>query len=289
MINLIRVSIIICLSLSSIVLRGQENLNPIDAVNQLFDGMRTSDSIMVKNAFHPEARLLSIAQKKDGTIALPSNKVADFVKMVGTPHEEIYNEQLYEVKIEEDGRLATVWAPYTFYVGKKLSHCGTNAFQLVKGNNGWQIIQIIDTRYRENCEEAPSVLIHTLMDDWHHAAAVADEDVFFGSMTKDGIYLGTDDSERWLRDDMAEWADPYFQKESAWSFTAKDREIYFAEDGLTAWFEERLDTWMGPCRGSGVVKLTSEGWKIAHYNLAILVPNDKIDGFLELIGKEKKK
>ena len=193
------------------------------------------------------------------------------------------------MKIEVDGRLATVWAPYTFYVGKKLSHCGTNAFQLVKGDMGWQIIQIIDTRNKENCKDAPAILIHKLMDDWHHAAAVADEDVFFGSMTADGIYLGTDDSERWLRDDMAEWADPYFQKETAWAFTAKDRELYFAEDGLTAWFEERLDTWMGPCRGSGVVRLTPEGWKIAHYNLAILVPNDKVDGFLELIGKEKRK
>ena len=73
------------------------------------------------------------------------------------------------------------------------------------------------------------------------------------------------------------------------AFTAKDREIYFSEDEKTAWFEERLDTWMGPCRGSGTVQLTAEGWKIAHYNLAITVPNDKIDGFLDLIRLENPK
>jgi len=287
--KIIQLFLLFIFSINYSVVIAQSNTKPIDVVNQLFDGMRTSNGALVKNAFHPDAKLMSIAKKKDGTTTLPSNGVEDFVKMVETPHNEIYNEQIYDVQVQEDGNLATVWAPYTFYVGKKLSHCGTNSFQLVKENDSWKIIQIIDTRYKENCPEPPSILIHRLMDNWHHAAAVADEDVFFGSMTEDGIYLGTDDSERWLRDDMAKWADPYFQKETAWSFTAKDRELYFAEDGSTAWFEERLDTWMGPCRGSGVVKLTDEGWKIAHYNLAMLVPNDKVESYLKIIGKERKK
>jgi hypothetical protein len=50
-----------------------------------------------------------------------------------------------------------------------------------------------------------------------------------------------------------------------------------------AWFDEKLDTWMGICRGSGVVARTKEGWKIKHYVLSVTVPNDKITEFIELV------
>jgi len=125
--------------------------------------------------------------------------------------------------------------------------------------------------------------IHLLMDSWHNAAATADEDVFFGSMTQDCIYLGTDETEKWKRDELKEWSKEYFDRESAWSFTAFDREIYFTKDANTAWFDEKLNTWMGICRGSGVLIRTDEGWKLKHYNLAVTVPNEKINGFIELV------
>ncbi|MBI5914693.1 MAG: nuclear transport factor 2 family protein [Bacteroidetes bacterium] len=175
-----------------------------------------------------------------------------------------------------------------------MSHCGVDAFQLFKGENGWKITQISDTRRRENCQTEPAAdvpAIHRLMDAWHHAAAVADEDTFFGSMTPDGIYLGTDATERWLRDDMREWSKKYFDQETAWAFTAHDRQVYLSSDGQTAWFEELLDTWMGVCRGSGVLQKTSAngGWKIRHYDLAVTVPNEVINGFIELVKNAPEK
>ncbi|MBS9766494.1 MAG: nuclear transport factor 2 family protein [Flavobacteriaceae bacterium] len=41
-----------------------------------------------------------------------------------------------------------------------------------------------------------------------------------------------------------------------------------------AWFDELLDTWMGICRGSGVLEKTAKGWKIRHYVLSVTVPNE---------------
>jgi hypothetical protein len=125
-------------------------------------------------------------------------------------------------------------------------------------------------------------LINQFMDAWHDAAATADEDVFFWSMTENGVYLGTDKTEKWTRNEMAKWADEYFQKESAWSFTATDRDIYISEDGKTAWLNEKLDTWMGVCKGTAVLVLQESGWKIALYDLSVTIDNEKIDQFLEL-------
>jgi hypothetical protein len=54
-----------------------------------------------------------------------------------------------------------------------------------------------------------------------------------------------------------------------------DRELRVSEDGSVAWFEESLEhDALGRGWGSGVMINTSEGWKIAQYNLTVSAPND---------------
>ncbi len=124
--------------------------------------------------------------------------------------------------------------------------------------------------------------INLLLNNWHHAAATADEKVFFGSMTKDAVYLGTDRTEHWTKADFEKWSRPFFERDSAWSFKPKDRKIYFSPNGKTAWFDELLDTWMGVCRGSGVLLYTKEGWKLAQYNLALTIDNNKMKDVIKV-------
>ncbi len=50
-----------------------------------------------------------------------------------------------------EGVLASAWANYTFYVGGRVSHCGVNAYQLFRGEQGWQIVQLTDTRSSGTC------------------------------------------------------------------------------------------------------------------------------------------
>ncbi len=256
-------------------------------VKDLFDAMRAGDSSAMRPLFDPSARLQSAYTSKEGKAVLKGGEIEGFIASIGTPHEEVYDEHIFSYRTEIEGRLATVWTDYTFYVGEKLSHCGVNAFHLFQSEAGWKITQITDTRRRKNCEEDPRRIIHRVMDQWHLAAAKADEAVFFGSMTEDAIYLGTEGGERWLRDELKKWSEKYFAKDSAWDFTPSNRVIYFTEDKTTAWFEEDLASWMGPCRGSGVLALTEEGWKIKHYNLAVLVPNDKIQAFIKLMEEKE--
>lgn len=261
----------------------------IATIQRMFDAMRAGDSTMLRSTFDPSARLQTAVTNKEGKPLLINEMVDEFAKAVGTPHPEVWDERIWSYDVRVDGRLATAWTEYTFYLGDKMSHCGVNAFQLFKGENGWKITQITDTRRRDACQTEPSTdvdAINKLMDAWHHAAAVADEDTFFGIMTPDGIYLGTDASERWLRDEMKEWAKKYFERETAWAFTAHDRQVYLSSNGQIAWFEELLDTWMGPCRGSGVLQKTPEGWKIRHYNLAVAVANDVVNDYIKLLPKK---
>jgi uncharacterized protein (TIGR02246 family) len=116
--------------------------------------------------------------------------------------------------------------------------------------------------------------VNAVIDDWHRAAAQADETRYFNHMTPDAVFLGTDATERWDAQSFRAFAHPYFAKGTAWTFTPKSRHVMLDPDGDTAWFDESLDSASyGECRGTGVLRRVAGEWKIAHYNLTIPIPN----------------
>lgn len=124
--------------------------------------------------------------------------------------------------------------------------------------------------------------IDLLIDNWHQAAADANYNAYFQFMSDQFIYLGTDPTERWNKEQFGAFCKPYFDKGKAWDFRKIERHIEISKDGKTAWFDERISTWMKDCRGSGVLIKVGKEWKITQYNLAVLIENDKIDDFIQL-------
>ena len=118
----------------------------------MFDGMRTSDTTLMRTAFAPGAILQTIAKNKEGQLSVRSENINDFVAFIGKPHTEIYDERITFDVVKIDADLAIAWTPYQFYVSDKFSHCGVNSFQLVRLNGAWKIQYIIDTRRKEGCK-----------------------------------------------------------------------------------------------------------------------------------------
>jgi len=131
--------------------------------------------------------------------------------------------------------------------------------------------------------------INNVMDQWHKAAANADFEAFFAYMDDDGYYIGTDESEKWTIKEFKAFCKPYFDRGSAWDFKPIDRGVYFNKKKNIAWIDEKLDTWMGVCRSSGVLVKTRNGWKIKHYQLSVTVPNDIVRDFIQLVNQYKTK
>lgn len=128
--------------------------------------------------------------------------------------------------------------------------------------------------------------INTMLDNWHDAAAKADEARYFGAMTPEFVFLGTDPGERWDVTAFRTFSHPYFAKGKAWTFVPHDRHVILSPGGDVAWFDEKLDSASyGECRGSGVVRRLNGRWKIAHYNLTIPIPNDLTKSIVETIRK----
>ncbi|MFC5410785.1 hypothetical protein ACFPMF_15795 [Larkinella bovis] len=122
-------------------------------ISQLFDGMRKADTTLFKAVFAPGASLQSVAKNKEGVISVRTEAIPGFVASVGKQKPGTLDERLsaYDVKI--DAELALAWTPYVFYYNGQKSHCGVNAFTLVKINGFWKVQTIIDTRRREGCPD----------------------------------------------------------------------------------------------------------------------------------------
>lgn len=272
-------------------LPSTERTQVVSVVDSFIASLNRGDSSTLKKYVYKDVVFKSIENNKISTTPLSTFIFAIAFK----PRYNAWNEKIWNYNVQIDGQFASVWTEYSFFLDSSLSHCGVNHFLLFKEQTEWKITQITDTRRKDNCFKiSPNILfkneIDTVLNHWHQAAAKAEENIFFDSiMTVDAIYLGTDISERWLRDELKSWAKKVFDKDSAWDFKPYNRNLYFhPNSNEIVWFEESLKTWMGDCRGSGILVYDNGKWKIKHYNLAVSVPNDAMDKYLEIIVKKKK-
>lgn len=129
--------------------------------------------------------------------------------------------------------------------------------------------------------------VNAFVDEWHDDAANA-RLAYFDKIAADGVYIGTDRTELWKRDEFKAWAKKQFERKSAWSFKATRRNVYSTPDGSLIWFDELLDTPnMGPCMASGVIRKTAKGFEIVHYQLSMAVPNEVAGQVTKLIAGQK--
>jgi hypothetical protein len=121
------------------------------AINDLFDGMKKSDTALVRSAFSTAPILQTVIKNKEGKTVVLTEALDSFIVSIAKPHNETYDERIRFDIIRIDGELAIAWTPYQFYVGDKFSHCGVDSYQLIKVNGAWKIQYLVDTRRRQGC------------------------------------------------------------------------------------------------------------------------------------------
>ncbi|WP_374387332.1 nuclear transport factor 2 family protein [Brevundimonas sp.] len=128
-----------------------------------------------------------------------------------------------------------------------------------------------------------------VIDRMHAAAARADGPAYFALFTPDARFIGTDATERWTLDAFKAYAQPHFSRGQGWTYRPHDRVATLAPGDCrcVVWFDELLDNdAYGLTRGSGVLRLTADGWKIEQYVLSMPIPNDKARAVVDLIQAE---
>ena len=117
-------------------------------VDDFFIALNRGDSILMRSTLHPDMVLRTCHLKKDSTILQEENLI-DLLEAVQAERDLTWEERIHHVEIKSDGLLATVWAPYEFYLGGEYSHEGVNVFELILVGDNWKIISITDTRRKK--------------------------------------------------------------------------------------------------------------------------------------------
>ena len=135
------------------------------------------------------------------------------------------------------------------------------------------------------CQNAsPDQAVTSVLNNLHLYAAEARGPEYFDLFAADAIFFGTDINERWEKDAFQEYGLARFETGKGWTYYMTERNIYFSDDDQTCWFDElvRNDKY-GELRGTGVLKLVDQDWKIVQYNLVLPMPNDLLPKYAQEI------
>lgn len=131
-------------------IQAQTDPTIVQPIENLFKGMKTGDSALVHSSFLNNAVFITIVER-DGKTGIRKEELGGFLKAIGTPHPDVWNEPIWGIQVQQQGNFAQVWANYAFYVNTKFSHCGIDTFQLIKSDGKWKIFYLADTRQRTGC------------------------------------------------------------------------------------------------------------------------------------------
>ena len=126
---------------------------PKKLVVDFFEAFHAQDTVKLKSFAVDGVNMQSVSMDAEGNTKLSSDDYSKFLKSIASiPADASFEEKLHDFRVEENGLLATVTTPYSFYFNGNFSHCGVNSFQLVKFDGEWKITYLIDTRTKENCD-----------------------------------------------------------------------------------------------------------------------------------------
>lgn len=118
-------------------------------VEKFFEGFNAKDTTAMKSLLFSDVKLFTTGTNKEGVPVARAEDAEDLIRSIGSAPVAL-DERISNPVISIDDGLATVWVDYQFYADGKYSHCGIDAFMLVKTADGWKIAALADTR-RKTC------------------------------------------------------------------------------------------------------------------------------------------
>jgi len=160
------------------------------SIQNIFDGMRAGDSSKVAKSFFRKAVMFSNFSNKEGKPVVKKGSLDKWLGGIGSPHDEIWDERISNLKIDVDGEVAQAWMDYEFFVGNTFHHCGSDAFQLLKNSGEWKVVSGLDTR-KKSCQgdlESPLTLLKMQVKAFNEANL----EKLGANVTEDFIYAYID-------------------------------------------------------------------------------------------------
>lgn len=127
----------------------------VAVVEAFLKAISERDGAMMEALSLPGGSVHAVVLGDDGSLERISSRslADDAVRIPADPNPLL--ERMWDPVPMVHGRLATVWAPYDFWVGGSWSHCGVDAFTLVETDAGWRVSSVSYTSEISDCPESP--------------------------------------------------------------------------------------------------------------------------------------
>jgi hypothetical protein len=126
----------------------------IAAVQRFFDTMAACDVEGMRAVVEPEGRVFRLTSGPGDELVVSTSTFGEFLARLA-PCQEKLHERMWDPQVRVHQGLATLWAPYDLWRGGTFSHCGVDAFDLVKTASGWKIAGGVYTVEPEGCAPSP--------------------------------------------------------------------------------------------------------------------------------------
>ena len=137
-------------------LTGQSSSSEKDAVlktvQTFFDTMTAQDVEGARAVLQPQGRFHAMSIR-DGKPDVRAFSNEEYFAILQASKQKM-RERIWNPEVTVHGLIATMWAPYDFWIDGKLSHCGVDAFDLIKTEEGWKIAGGVYT-VENNCAPSP--------------------------------------------------------------------------------------------------------------------------------------
>ena len=120
---------------------------PIDA---LLVALAARDGQAILAQVRPDGSATVAEEKPDGTRSVRRTSWPEFAASI-KPGPERYAERLTDPAVDIDGDIAMVWSPYVFTIDGKVSHCGTDHFDMVREAGRWKIANLTWSKRTTGC------------------------------------------------------------------------------------------------------------------------------------------
>lgn len=124
-----------------------------DIIDRFFVSMTERDSATAADILTPDGQYYG-THRNGNKLEVFRVTHESYLRRLSNRKEEVL-ERYWNPTIHVEGPIAQVWAEYDFYINGEFSHCGVDAFSLIKVDGKWKICGVIFNMETEGCPESP--------------------------------------------------------------------------------------------------------------------------------------
>ena len=152
-----RLVLITTVALAFVSSAAAQTANPdrdavLKTVQAFFDTMAAKDVEGARKVLQPQGRFHAMSMRDGKPDVRGFSNEEYFAELQAS--QQPMRERIWNPEVRIHGLIATVVAPYDFWIGGKFSHCGVDAFDLIKTEEGWKLAGGVYT-LENKCEPSP--------------------------------------------------------------------------------------------------------------------------------------